>query len=205
MKEWIIEIVRSQGEIGIGLLMFLENIILPIPSEYIMPMAGYLSERGAINFWGAIFAGTVGSLLGLLVWYMVGRLISERRLREWIVRHGRWVALEQADFDRATQFFQRHGRSSVFFGRLIPLVRVLISVPAGLVRMPLRSFLIYSAMGSALWNILLGYAGVLLGRYFPQIQDYVGILTACVVLGAVAWYVWRVVKMGHESAAKTVQ
>jgi len=195
MQDWILDIVRTLGEFGIGLLMLAESVVFPIPSEYVMPLAGYLSAQGAMNFWGALLAGTIGSILGALGWYYAGFGISERRMRALVHRYGIWLALQEDDVDLAMQFFKRHGKMGVFLGRLIPVVRVLISIPAGMARMPLRTFLWYSGLGSLLWNLLLATLGRGLGRYLPQIQDYLGMITWAVVLGAVVVYAMRVARL----------
>ncbi len=195
MQEWILDIIQSLGVLGIALLMLLENIFPPLPSEFIMPLAGYLSARGAMSFTGAIAAGAVGSLLGTFVWYIVGRRVGEERLAAWIEAHGVWLGLRREDIEKAQRFFERHGEGAVFFGRLLPVVRTLISVPAGFSRMAVGSFLLYSAVGTALWTGALAYAGRFLGRNFPQIQQYLGIITWIILGGAVLWYVVRVIRL----------
>jgi len=192
MQQWILDIISSMGEVGIALLMFTESIILPIPSEYVMPLAGYLSSRGTMNFWGATIAGTVGSLAGALLWYGVGCRISEPLIRRWVARHGLWLGLQESDIDSACRFFQRRGRLGIFLGRLIPVVRVLISVPAGFSRMPMHTFLLYSTIGTFIWNLGLATAGRLMGRYMPRIDDYMGVVTWAVLGLLLIWYVVRV-------------
>lgn len=190
--------MKSLGLPGIGLLMLLENVFPPIPSELIMPLAGYLSTGGGLSFWGAVVAGSVGSLLGALFWYWVGRKVSEQRLRSWTERHGAWLAMTPDDIDTAKEWFERHGSASVFFGRLVPVVRTLISVPAGFSGMGMVPFLMYSALGTALWTAALAYAGRLLGAGFPRVGDYIGPATWVVVGAALAWYIVRLVRLKRE-------
>ena len=186
------------GSLGVGLLMLLENVFPPLPSELIMPLAGYLAAQGRMSFAAAVAAGIAGSVLGALFWYWVGRSVGEERLRRWVERHGEWLAMRPGDVDRARAFFVRHGSTGVFLGRLVPVVRTLISVPAGIVRMNLVVFLFFTALGTAIWTGLLAYAGRLLGARFPQIEAYLGPVT-WVVLGAMLlWYFARVAMLKRE-------
>lgn len=194
MFAWITRIIRTMGAPGIALLMFLENAVPPIPSELIMPLAGFVSARGGLNFWAAVAAGSVGSLAGATAWYYVGRRVGEERLRAWIDRHGRWLTLSCEDMDRAAAWFDRHGHAAVFVGRLIPAVRTVASLPAGFARMPLAPFLAYSAAGTVLWTAALAYAGRLLGANYQRVSAVLEPVSWA-VLGAVALaYVVRVVR-----------
>lgn len=198
MQDWIVGLVRSMGAPGVGLLMFAENLFPPLPSEFIMPLAGYLSLKGGIGFAWAVIAGSVGSLLGALLWFWVGRRVRAHGVRCWIERHGAWLGLRVKDVERSERFFVRHGQAAVFFGRLVPVVRTLISVPAGYSAMPFLPFLAFTALGTALWTALLAYGGRLLGRAFPQIGQYLGVIAWLVIGLAVAAYVWRVVTIHRE-------
>jgi membrane protein DedA with SNARE-associated domain len=195
MQAWIIQAIRSMGVFGVGLLMFLENVFPPLPSEVIMPLAGYLSSTGAMSFWGAVAAGTVGSLAGASLWYAVGRRVTEEQLCRWVERHGAWLAMEPRDVHRAREFFERHGRSGVLFGRLLPVARTLISVPAGFARMPPAPFLLYSAAGTFVWTLALAWAGRILGTLFGEVDRYLGYLTWAVLVVGTGWYAYRVVKL----------
>src|SRR5690606_33511039 len=145
----------EMGVIGVGLLMFAENVFPPLPSEVIMPLAGYLSTRGQMSYWGAVAAGSIGSLAGAAFWYWVGRRLTYQQLRGWIAEHGAWLAMTPQDVARAVESFGRHGRRSVLLGRMVPVVRTLISVPAGFSRMPSPDFLVASAVGTTLWTLAL--------------------------------------------------
>ncbi len=147
-----LDVVGELGYIGIFLLTFLENVFPPIPSELIMPLAGFHTANGKLSLWGAILAGFMGSLLGTAGWYWVGRRVGERTLRAFVERYGCWIGIEIEHLDRSKQWFQRRGAMSVFVGRLIPGVRTLISVPAGFSDMPLWEFLLPSAAGTLLWT-----------------------------------------------------
>ena len=149
MFEMIVEVVSRAGYIGVFLLMLLENIFPPIPSELIMPLAGFVAAKGELNIYGVVLAGTAGSVAGALPWYYAGAWLGRDRLRQWASRHGYWLTMCPDDIDKADQWFGRHGRSAVFFGRLLPTIRTLISVPAGLSRMPMGGFIGYSSAGSS--------------------------------------------------------
>ena len=197
MQGWVVDVVRQMGPRGVALLMFLENVFPPLPSEVIMPLAGYLSARGEASFWTMVAAGTVGSMAGAAVWYAVGRAVTQDRLCAWVQAHGTWLAMVPADVDRAADWFARHGRGSVFFGRLVPVVRTLISVPAGFSRMRPAVFLALSALGTALWTFVLAWAGRLLGSRFHEVEQWIGPVSSAAVIGAVVWYLYRVARILH--------
>jgi membrane protein DedA with SNARE-associated domain len=194
MSDWIINVVASLGYVGIALLTLVENVFPPIPSELIMPLAGFQSVRGEMSFWGAVAAGSAGSLAGTCGWYWVGLKIGERRLRSWIERRGRWLALDVEDIERAKSWFDRHGAGAVFFCRMIPGLRTLISLPAGFNRMPMASFLLPSVLGTVLWTAGLTYVGRLLGSNYDQVKEYVGIVSWIVIGSIATLYIWRQVK-----------
>lgn len=195
MDQWVTDAVQQMGIWGVGLLMLLENVFPPLPSELIMPLGGYLSASGRLALWPAILAGTAGSLLGTTLWYMLGRRMSREGLRGWIERHGVWLAMEAADVDRAEAWFRDKGGFAVFVGRLVPVVRTLISVPAGFSRMPLPKFLAFSAAGTALWTTALALAGRWLGSQFHQIDRYVGYVAWGIIAASVVMYVYRVIQI----------
>lgn len=160
------------GYWGIGLLMFLENLFPPIPSELIMPLAGYSAAQGQIALVPAIFAGVLGTMLGALPWYYLGRWISEERMARWLERHGRWLGIRPRELERSRRWFKRHGRKVVLWGRLIPGIRTLISLPAGFEMMPLREFLVYSTLGTTIWVTALTLAGYKLRRNFALVEQW---------------------------------
>jgi membrane protein YqaA with SNARE-associated domain len=138
--DWIVTAIERTGYLGVFLLMLIDNVFPPIPSEVIMPLAGFAAARGQLSLIGVFLAGTAGSLSGALVWYGVGRWLGRERLRRFATRHGRWLTLSPAEVDRASAWFARRGGLSVLIGRVIPGVRSLISVPAGVAGMPLTPF-----------------------------------------------------------------
>jgi membrane protein DedA with SNARE-associated domain len=203
MAEWIISTIESTGYFGIVFLMFLENVFPPIPSELIMPLAGYMVSRGQQNFVGVVIAGTVGAVLGALPLYYAGYFFGEERLKAFADRHGRWLTMSREDLDRSKNWFDQHGERAVLICRLVPALRSLISIPAGIVRMHLASFLCYTAIGAGLWTALLTYAGYLLGANFEEIGKYLN-PASYIVLGAIlVMYLKRVFAPNRGTPKKT--
>jgi membrane protein DedA with SNARE-associated domain len=177
MFEWITRVIGRLGYTGVALLTFLENLLPPIPSELVIPLAGFAAAQGDMRLSLMIVAATVGSLVGATVWYVVGRSVGEVRLRVWIGRHGKWLTLSPKDLDRAQAWFRDHGNAAVFLGRLLPGLRTFVSVPAGFARMPVTSYLLYSALGTVLWTTALAYAGVALQSNLAIVGNYIDALT----------------------------
>jgi membrane protein DedA with SNARE-associated domain len=184
MFDWITGIIGRLGYAGVAGLTFLENVFPPIPSELVIPLAGYVAAQGDMRLILVIAAASVGSLAGAAVWYWIGGSVGERRLRAWVDRHGKWLTLSGKDVDRAQLWFSRHGNAAVFFGRLVPGVRTFVSLPAGFARMSALPFLAYSALGTVIWTAALAYAGVALQSNFTIVGDYINIITN-VVLGVI--------------------
>lgn len=195
MAEWITSTMNALGYFGIGLLMFLENVFPPIPSELIMPLAGFTVAQGKMSFQYAVLAGVVGTVLGTLIWYYAGILLGEARLRRLADRYGKWLGLSGDDIDKANRWFYRHGTKAVLLGRLVPGIRTIISLPAGISRMRLAPYLIYSTIGTTLWTVLLTYAGYVLGENYNSVDEYLApvskIVLGAIVVGFVVWAVRR--------------
>jgi membrane protein DedA with SNARE-associated domain len=202
MFDWITSVLDATGALGVGFLMLLENVFPPIPSELVMPLAGFVAARGEVGLVAVILAGSVGSLLGALLWYYLGRALGHDRLRSLAARHGRWLTLAPEEVDRAEAWFLRHGGAAVFLGRLVPGVRMLISVPAGVARMPLPRFLAWSAAGTVIWTAALAGAGFLLEGRYELVGHWVNPVSNVVVVGLVALYIWRVATFGRRRAAR---
>lgn len=193
MFDSIIGLIEQGGYLGIIFLMFLENVFPPIPSEVIMPLAGFLAARGDLNAIGVVIAGTFGSFIGALPWYYAGALLGEQRMRWLAERYGRWMTMSGDDVTEASLWFRAHGVKAVFFGRLVPAIRTLISVPAGIARMPFRSFALYSLAGSMIWTAVLTLAGYFLHAEYERVADYVDPASKVVVLTVVGIYLYRLV------------
>ncbi len=194
MFDWVVTTIEGWGYLGVFLLMVAENVFPPIPSEVIMPLAGFLAGRGDLSLTLTMLAGTAGSVTGTLMWYYIGKAFGEARLKRIAARHGRLLTLSPSDIDNAHRWFQRHGAAAVFFGRMIPAIRTLISVPAGLSAMPFWRFLVYTVLGSALWTGVLTFAGLMLHENYALVADYVDPLSKLVVAAVVAIYLWRVIR-----------
>ncbi len=198
MKDWVTQIIQAMGPAGIGFLMFAENLFPPLPSEYIMPLAGYMSAQGDMNLVWVILFGSLGSVLGAIFWYWVGSKAGAHDLHRWTEKHGIWIGLQPADLDRAEHFFHKHGTKAVLLGRLVPLIRTFISVPAGISGMPFTSFLLFTAVGTVVWTAALGCGGYFLGQQFPKISEYLGPVTWVIIAIAVVAYVVRVTKIARS-------
>lgn len=181
MFDWITGIVTQLGYAGVALLTFLENLFPPIPSELVIPLAGFVAGRGELRIVPVIVVASAGSLAGAMLWYAIGRWVGESRLRAWVRRHGKWLTLSGADLDSAQEWFRRHGAVAVLIGRLVPGVRTFVSLPAGFSRMPVPTFLAYSAVGTVAWTAALAYAGLALQANFTAIGDYINVATNVIV------------------------
>ena len=198
MFSWITDFLNTSGYFGVALLMLLENVFPPIPSELVMPFAGYAAQQGDMDIFLVILSGSFGSLLGALFWYYVGRWLGLERLRRFSARHGRWLTLSPREVDKADAWFDRHGQWAVLFGRLIPAVRTLISVPAGVSGMSHRRFLIASSIGTIVWTAFLALAGYFLAGQYETVQTWLNPVSNVVIGAILAWYLYRVATFGKE-------
>ena len=194
MFDWIVSLIDKAGYVGIALLMLLENIFPPIPSEVIMPLAGFSAANGALSFAGVVISGTIGSLAGAYFWFLIGRWIGPKRLKQFAGRHGRWLTLHPDEVERARAFFARYQIVALFLGRLIPAIRSLISVPAGVNCIPTSTFLLWSSLGTALWTLLLASAGYLLQSQYERVSEWLNPVSNVVVAGLAVWYLYRVIR-----------
>lgn len=193
MGGWIEQIISEFGYLGLALLTLLENVFPPVPSEVILPLGGYLAQQGRLGIVGVVLAGTVGSTTGALALYWLGSRFDRERLAAWTSRHGGWVLLTREDVESAFEWFERHGTKAVFFGRLVPGVRSLISIPAGACGMNLGPFLLYTALGAAIWCALLAAGGMILGARYQQVGSVLQwaayAVVALLLLGIVRWII----------------
>jgi membrane protein DedA with SNARE-associated domain len=191
MGDWTTDLIEQTGYVGIFLLMFLETVFPPIPSEVIMPVAGARAAQGPLTLWGVIASGTAGAMLGNLFWYALARVIGMRRFRPFIESYGRWLTMDWDDVEKTERLFGRFGGFIVSLGRMMPTIRSVISIPAGLLNMRLKSFLIWSTLGTAGWTAILATAGWGLGMAFDDIEKILGPLSTAIILLIVAGYIWR--------------
>jgi membrane protein DedA with SNARE-associated domain len=192
MEEFVIQTIEQGGYIGIALLMALENIFPPIPSELIMGIGGISVARGNMEFWPLLLAGTIGSTFGNYVWYLAGDRWGAHRLAPFIRRWGRWLTVEWRDIQLARRFFRRHGPWVVFFMRFSPFLRTMVSLPAGLARMGHWRFLIFTFGGTAVWNVLMIQGGKLLAFYLDEMGDWLNWGVIALIVIALATYIHRV-------------
>jgi membrane protein DedA with SNARE-associated domain len=171
--------------------MFLETIFPPIPSEVIMPVAGVAAAQGKLGFTLSVVAGTAGAMLGNIVWYLAARALGHDRLKPIIRRYGKWLTLDWNDVEKAHRWFDRHGIALVFIGRLIPTIRSIVSIPAGLLDMRFRNFVIASTIGTAVWTAVLAGAGYKLQENFRDIGKVIGPASNLILGALVIAYVWR--------------
>ncbi len=194
LVDWVISVVEALGYWGVAALVALENLFPPIPSEVVLPLAGFVAVEGEASFVGMVIAATVGSMVGAFALYGIAAAIGPVRLRGLVARYGKWFGLDETDLDKSEQWFDRRAASAVLVCRCIPLMRSLISIPAGLRRMPLVPFSLYTLLGSLVWNIALIGAGYLLGERWQEVEDPLALVQKLVLItigAAIAWFVWR--------------
>jgi len=210
LATFIQEIIRTIGYPGIAFFMFAENVFPPIPSEIIMPFAGFLAAEptSGLTFVGVWIAGIIGTVLGALVLYYIGLWAGDAVLRRLLQRYGRWVNISEKDYDRALGFFNRYGEIVVLVGRVIPVVRSIVSLPAGADHMPLPKFLLYTTIGSAIWSGALAYAGMVLGANWAQVIDFIEqyqdiVMIGLIILGVlfVGWVAYRFINRNKQPIA----
>ncbi len=191
MAQWVFDVVSALGYLGLALLLVAENLFPPIPSEVVLPLAGFLVGRGDLNLWGALVAATTGSVLGAVALYSLGRW-GGRRL---VLRYGSWLRVDEDSLDRAEGWFRHYGDVLVLFARVVPLARSIVSIPAGTAKMPLMRFVVLTSIGSVIWNALLLGAGVILGANWSVVQDWIGSYSNVVLIlaavGAAAYLLVR--------------
>ncbi|MEE4537726.1 MAG: DedA family protein [Erythrobacter sp.] len=193
MTEFILDVIRWGGYLGIFILMALENVFPPVPSEIIMGAGGVLVARGEMTFWPLLLIGTAGTLVGNLFWYWLGRRWREAQLRYFIARYGRWLTFEWRTFVRARKTFRRYGDGIIFLFRFSPVLRTIVSLPAGLARMKLWRFCLFTFLGSLVWNGALILGGRALSGFIAQYEEIVGLAIAAMVVLGIGYYIYRVV------------
>lgn len=199
MNDWIPGLIDTMGYVGIALLMMIENVFPPLPSEVIIPLAGHGAANGDMSLPGVIVAGSIGSLAGAYLWYLAARWLGGRRVRAFVRRHGRWLTLNPSDIDRINLWFDRFGGISVLLGRLIPTVRTLISVPAGVFGMPHGVFLLLTGIGTTIWTTVLAGMGYWLGTEYDAVGKWLSPVSTVIIAVLAAIYIYRVVTFRPES------
>ena len=191
MDDWIIRLVNDTGYWGVALLMFLETVFPPVPSEVIMTVAGVSAARGNMTFTGVVASGTAGAMLGNYLWFLLAIKFGKERLQRFLEKHGRWLTLHWTDVERGQTLFSKHGSIIVLVARMLPTFRSLISIPAGIFKMSHRRFLVFSAIGTAGWSVALAGAGYALGSQFADVEKILGPLSTVITALIVISYFWR--------------
>jgi len=205
IKIWAEAIISSMGYPGLTIVMFLENLFPPIPSEIVLPLAGSLTTTGRFSILGVVFWGMIGSVAGALFFYALGKLLGEDRVRWIITKFGKYLTISNEDFDRSLRWFDRYGDWVIFFGRMVPIVRSLISIPAGLASMNMVKFIFYTILGTSLWNFVLSFAGRLLGASWPVVADWIGVYqNVVIVVCGIAVVLFLAIRFTRKQPAKAV-
>lgn len=186
LAQWVQDVIESLGYLGVALLVIAENLFPPIPSEIVLPFAGFVARRGDGSVVVMVLASTVGSVVGALVLYAIAAAIGPERIHTFVVRFGKWFGVKEADMVRAEEWFDRRSTVAVLVGRCVPLIRSLVSIPAGFRRMRFVPFIVLTAVGSAVWNVALIGAGAALGDQWDVVGDYVGVFQWLVIVVIVA-------------------
>jgi membrane protein DedA with SNARE-associated domain len=194
LVEWVTSVVETLGYGGVAFLVALENLFPPIPSEVVLPLAGFVAATGDASLIGMIVAATIGSMVGAFILYGIAAAIGPVRLRALVIRYGKWFRLDETDLDKAEGWFDRRANLAVLICRCIPLMRSLISIPAGFRRMRIVPFALFTLLGSLVWNVVLIGAGYLLGERWETVERPMELFQRAVIAAiviAVAWFVWR--------------
>ena len=192
MTGWITSLMEQGSYAAAAFLMFFENVFPPVPSEIVMPLAGFIANRDGMSLILMIAAGSLGSLAGAVLWYYLGAWIGLERLKTFARKYGRWLTLTPGEIDAADAWFDKHGGKAVFIGRLVPGVRTFISVPAGLSGMPLGKFMVYTTAGTVIWTAFLTIAGWFLGRNYEAVSGWLAPVSNVVIVLLIGWYLYRV-------------
>ena len=217
LANWVQDVINQFGYLGVALLVMIENVFPPIPSEIVLPFAGFVAQQGAsalnatadaaqsdTTVVGMMIAATVGSVVGALILYFVSAAIGPERLRGFVERFGKWFGVKSSDLVRAEEWFDRRSSAAVLVGRCVPLIRSIVSIPAGFRRMKLTSFVVLTAIGSAVWNIALIGAGAVLGDQWERVGEYVGVFQWLVIAAVLLLLVRFVVSRLKNRRRKTV-
>jgi len=188
-----IHVISTIGYVGVFFLMVMESMVVPIPSELVLPFAGFLISRGDFTFIYVMIASSLGSIVGSLISYFMGKYGGNA----FVIKYGKYVLLDVEDLKKTERWFEKRGEYTIFISRFIPVVRHLISIPAGIGKMDLKRFSVYTIVGASMWNFILTYAGYLLGEHWDRIKHYsepVSLTVAALLVIGFIWFVYRHVK-----------
>lgn len=205
VANWVMWLISTTGYWGVGLAMAIESCLIPLPSEIIMPFSGYLVSTGRFSILGITLAGGIGNLIGSIPPYILGYVGHEKVVRKFVRKYGKWILLSEHELDKTEKMFKNRGNIIVFFARLLPGIRTVISLPAGIARMPFVPFAVYTVVGSLIWSLFLGYIGVVLGENWDTLGGYfhkLDFLIIIIVFGAAIFYVWSKLRKKNEKEIK---
>lgn len=202
IKIWVENIISTMGYPGLYLVMFLENVFPPIPSEVVLPLAGSLSLTGKFSIPMITIVGMLGSLTGAFLFYGLGKWLGETRVRQLMARFGKYALLSTEDLDRSLEWFEKYDEWVIFFSRMVPIVRSLISIPAGIASMNFGKFSFYTILGTALWSFVLSFGGRLLGEQWPLIAEFVNtyqnIVIVLVAIAVIVFIAYRLINKSNN-------
>jgi membrane protein DedA with SNARE-associated domain len=187
---YAVDTINALGYVGVFVLMAFESMIIPLPSELVMPFAGFLVAQGRFSMMWVILFATIGSLTGSLISYFIGKFGGNRL----VLKYGKYVLLSEHDLKKTEQWFTKRGELTIFIGRFIPVVRHVISIPAGMAKMDLKKFCLYTVIGAGIWNAILAYAGYFLGQNWNKIRQYtepISILVACIIVIGIVYFIYN--------------
>ncbi|MCT4796812.1 MULTISPECIES: DedA family protein [Exiguobacterium] len=195
MRDWMIGIIEQFGYVGIAFMIFIENVFPPIPSEVVLLFGGFFAVKTDLMIWLVIVAATVGAIAGAVLLYGIGLYLDVEQIEKWTKKYGKWIRLDLDDVHKADAWFDRYGGWMVFFGRLMPVVRSLISLPAGMSNMPFVKFLLLSTAGTLIWNSILIFIGIRVGENWESILRYLDVYSyaiyALLAVGLILYFIWR--------------
>lgn len=206
LSDWVVDVIDRLGYIGVALLVALENLFPPIPSEIVLPFAGFVARDGKATLPGMILAATIGSIVGAWVLYGIAAWIGPERMERFLLRYGKWLRLTPADVAKAERWFDRRAVVAVLVGRCVPLIRSLVSIPAGFRRMDFRVFTLYTALGALIWNTALVGAGYALRSQWHDVEpvlDIVQYVVIALIVAAILWLLWARVFSPQARAARS--
>lgn len=196
LVDWLVNLIGSMGYWGVGLSMFVESFFAPIPSEIILPFSGFVASQGRLNIYIVIIVATIAAYLGSLPFYLIGRW-GEKAVLKFLDKYGKYLFLSKGDVEKSYSVFEKYGSKIVLVGRVIPIVRTVISFPAGVSKMKLGIFTLYTLVGTLIWSTILAFAGYFLGENWKSVSEYVSRYEKVIIvliLAFIVWYIWRGIK-----------
>lgn len=194
--------IQQGGYWAIALMMLAENILPFIPSALIMSLSGYQVSEGELSYWGALLSGSGGAVIGSYGWYWFGRKLGQERTLQFAEKHGRWLTLTPEDIENGLDYLKKHHQWAIVLARLIPALRTVISIPAGIAKVPQKSFLFFTVLGTLFWNALLLWLGTELGENYQQVSSYLDPITTVILVGAILIYIYRLITFKPKHAKK---